>query len=167
MAKNIVLTGFMGTGKSSVGRRLAGRLNRRFLDMDTEIEKREGKTASRVFEEDGEAYFRERERELVIELAQSSDLVISTGGGVLMDSRNLDDFQRSGVVICLSTDVDTILNRVSRDSKRPLLQCEDPRARIVEMLEARLPVYRMVPIQVDTTGASHDEVCDRIINTAL
>ena len=167
MAKNIVLTGFMGTGKSSVGRRLAGRLNRRFLDMDTEIEKREGRTISRIFEEEGEAHFRGLERDLVLELSGSEDLVISTGGGVLINPQNLEDFQRTGIVICLSTDVDTILARVSRDKKRPLLQCDDPRARIVDMLEDRLPVYRMVPIQVDTTGASHDEVCDRIINTAL
>ncbi len=167
MASNIILTGFMGTGKSSVGRRLANRLRRPFVDMDTKIEHQEGRSISEIFANEGESYFRDLERALVLEISGQEDLVVSTGGGVLMDPRNLADFRKSGTVICLCTTVDTILDRVMRDRKRPLLDCEDPRAKIEDLLAERQAMYQAVSIQVDTTGASHDEVCDRIINTAL
>ena len=157
----------MGTGKSSVGRRLANRLRRPFVDMDTRIEHQQGRSISDIFADEGEPYFRELERALVLDISGKEDLVVSTGGGVLIDPRNLEDFRKSGTVICLCTTVDTILDRVMRDRKRPLLDCEDPRARIEELLAERKAMYQSVPIQVDTTGASHDEVCERIISTAL
>lgn len=161
---NLVLVGFMGTGKSAVGRRAARRLGRRLVDMDTLIEQREGRPIPEIFREAGEPHFRALERALVVELAAERGLVISTGGGVVVNPDNIADFSRTGVVVCLAATPETILARVGHDTHRPLLQAPDRMARIADLLEKRRPLYEAIPDRIDTTGLSADAVADRVLD---
>ncbi|MBN1558279.1 MAG: shikimate kinase, partial [Lentisphaerae bacterium] len=162
-ARNIVLVGFMGTGKTAVGRTLAARLNLAYLDMDATIEAREGRTISDMFAHEGEARFRALERALVRELAARSGLVIATGGGIVLDPRNVEDFARTGLVVCLRAEPETILARVARDTHRPLLEGGDKLQTIRSILEKRRALYDAVPHQIDTTPLSVDQVADAIL----
>ncbi|MDY6876236.1 MAG: 3-dehydroquinate synthase [Chloroflexota bacterium] len=163
---NIVLTGFMGTGKTSVGRQVARRTGRAFVDMDTEIEARAGKSLPRIFAEDGEGMFRRMEAALCEELSAQQGLVIATGGGALVDPINRARM-RSGTIVCLTCDVDEIMQRVSEDnSDRPLLNVGHPRAEIERLLELRREAYRAIPWQIDTTDLSVEEVAVRVVGIA-
>ncbi len=163
---NIILTGFMGTGKSAVGREVARRLGREFVDMDAVIEARAGKPIPRIFAEDGEAAFRQMEAALCAELSARDGLVIATGGGALVNPDNRARMMASGNIVCLNAAPDEILRRVSDHSDRPLLQVADPRARIVELLAARREAYAAIPWQVDTTALTVAEVAERVIAIA-
>jgi len=160
---NIVLVGFMGSGKSTVGRLLAERLGRPFVDMDEEIERREGRPIPEIFARDGEAAFRRLERALVRELAARSGLVIAAGGGVVVDPENVTDFGRTGLVACLAVSPATVLARVGQDPHRPLLQGGDPLARIVALLEKRRALYGAIPFRVDTDGLAPGAVAERVL----
>ncbi|MBP7830005.1 MAG: shikimate kinase [Kiritimatiellae bacterium] len=160
---NLVLVGFMGTGKSVTGRRLAARLGRRFVDMDAVIEERAGRTVPEIFARDGEARFREWERALVGELAARQDLVIAAGGGVVLHPENVRDFERTGFVVCLSAAPEAILKRVGHHRNRPLLEGADKERRVKELLEKRRPLYEAIALQVDTTGLTPDEAASRIL----
>jgi len=160
---NVIVTGFMGTGKTAVGREVARRLDRPFVDMDAEIETRAGKPIPRIFAEDGEAAFRQIESALCEELSARRGLVIATGGGALVDPVNRARMMESGTVVCLTCDVDEILRRVSGNPDRPLLDVADPRAEIERLLEARREAYAAIPWQIDTTGLSVEEVAARVI----
>ncbi len=149
---NIVLVGFMGTGKSSAGRILAERLGMNFIDMDDEIVRREGVTIPEIFRDRGEPAFRALERALVIELAAQSGYVVSTGGGIVLNPDNLRDFARTGRVFCLHATPEAILKRVEHDTNRPLLQGGDKLARISELLAKRQPLYDAIPDRIDTDG---------------
>jgi shikimate kinase/3-dehydroquinate synthase len=173
---NLVITGFMGTGKTAVGREVARRLGRPFMDMDAEIEARVGKAIPRIFAEDGEAAFRKMETSLCLELSQQRGWVIATGGGALLEPANRAAMMHSGTVVCLTCDVDEILRRV-RDGDaasaashpgpdRPLLHVADQRAEIERLLEARRPAYAAIPWQLDTTALSVDEAAERLIELA-
>ena len=179
---HVVLTGFMGTGKTAVGHEVARRLGRRFVDMDAEIEARAGKPIPRIFTEDGEAAFRQMEAALCEELSERlltrplgfqktlrvSPLVIATGGGALVDPANRALMMDSGTVVCLNCAVDEIMRRVSAtgDPDRPLLDVADRRAEIERLLEARREAYQAIPWQVDTTGLSVEEVAERVLEIA-
>ncbi|MFC1453053.1 shikimate kinase [Verrucomicrobiota bacterium] len=163
-ARNIVLMGFMGTGKTSVGKRLAERLGLSFVDMDDVIEEEEGKAISRIFAEDGEARFRECERRLVERLAARPDTVIATGGGVVLNPRNVEDYTRSGLVVCLSATPEVILGRVAQETHRPLLAGDGKRERILGLLESRQALYDAIPCRVDTSRMSIDAVVERILS---
>lgn len=161
--ENIVLTGFMGTGKSTVGRIVADRLGREFVDSDEVIESEFG-PIGRIFAIDGEAGFREKERTVALNLASRHGAVIATGGGMLLDPVAVDAFERHGSIFCLRADPTEILRRVLGDSQvdRPLLGDSDPRARILELLEAREQAYsRFTQISTDnkTPHQVADEVC--------
>jgi len=160
---NIILVGFMGTGKTSVGRVLAGRLQRDFVDMDGELEARAGKPITRVFAEDGEGAFRRMERELVAELARRNNLVVAAGGGVVLDPGNIRAFGATGRVICLQAAPDEILRRVAGSNHRPLLEQGDKAGRIRKLLETRRQLYDAIPLRVDTTGKTLDEVAARVL----
>ncbi len=160
---NIIVTGFMGTGKTAVGREVARRLGRSFVDMDAEIETRAAKSIPRIFAEDGEAAFRQIESALCEELSARRGLVIATGGGALVDSANRARMIKSGTIVCLTCDVDEILWRVSDNSDRPLLEVADPRAEIERLLKMRREAYATIPWQVDTTRLSVEEVTLRVI----
>lgn len=161
--KNIVLVGFMGTGKTTVGIELAERLGMVFLDMDEIIVEREGLTIPDIFERHGEDYFRLLERKVVKELAGRSGLVIATGGGIVLNSHNIDDFSCTGLVVCLSASPEAIINRVGSDANRPLLAGDDKMAKIMSILEKRQKLYDAIPFQIDTSGLSIETVADEII----
>jgi shikimate kinase len=166
---NIVLVGFMGTGKTSVGKALAKRLRMVFVDMDNVIEQRVGMTVTQIFEEKGEREFRALERQLVHELSAKSGLVVATGGGIVLNPDNISDFSRNGLVVCLSARPETILARLSADSSRPLLTDCDKKNRIVTLLDSRKKLYNAVPHQVDTTDSTIAEIADKVValfNTA-
>jgi len=163
---NVVLTGFMGTGKTAVGREVAHRLGRPFVDMDAEIEARAGKPIPRIFAEDGEATFRQMETALCEELSMQDGLVIATGGGALVDPANRARMMQSGIVVCLTCDADEILLRVGSDSDRPLLDAPDPHTEIIRLLEMRRADYGTIPWQIDTTALSIEEVADRVLKLA-
>ena len=143
---NVVLTGFMGTGKTTVGRVLAQRLGRPFVDTDALIEERHGPIPE-IFAELGEDRFRELERAVATELSAQRGLVVSTGGRMLLDPVNAAALQSSGLVVCLVAPAEEILRRVSAVGveDRPLLHVADPRARIIELLEERQSGYAAFP----------------------
>jgi shikimate kinase len=159
---NIVLTGFMGTGKSTVGRRLAERLGWPFVDTDAVIEADHGPIPA-IFAEHGEHRFRAIEREVAADLARRRGTVVATGGRLLLDPANVDSLGGSGVVVCLAASVDALVDRLAGEAEgRPLLQGDDPRARIAELLAARAAGYARFP-QVATDGRSPDEVADAVL----
>lgn len=164
---NIVLVGFMGTGKTSTGQSLAARLGREFVDMDALIEAREGRSIPQIFAESGEPYFRARERELVRELAARRNLVIAPGGGIVLNPDNIRDFAATGWVICLRASPEMILKRVGNDTSRPLLQTEDKLGRIRDLLAKRQPLYDAIPLQIDTDGKSPDAVAEEILGLLM
>ncbi len=162
--RNLVLVGFMGTGKSALGRRVAARAGAPFLEMDAELERRAGKSIARIFAEDGEPAFREMESRLAAEWGRGSGAVISCGGGVVLREENLRALGANGRLVCLTARPEVILERTSRSRKRPLLAGEDPARKIHEMLAARGPHYAKIPAQVDTSDASLDELAARLLD---
>ncbi len=163
--RSIVITGFMGTGKSAVGKEVARLLGRPFLDTDAEIETRAGKTIPRIFAEGGEAAFRQMEGALCAELRDRTGLVIATGGGTLLDSANRAALEHRGTVICLICSPAEILARV-KDTDRPLLAVADPVARVEQLLQTRRPTYESIPWQIDTTHLPISEVAVRVARLA-
>jgi len=161
---NIILVGFMGTGKSATGHLIAHRLERTLVDMDSMIEDRAGKKISAIFEQEGEHSFRKMERDLVRELAEKRNLVVAAGGGVVINPENIQDFARTGMVVCLHATPTAILSRVQRESHRPLLENGDKEKRILDLLESRRPLYEAIPFQVDTTYLSPEKAADRVID---
>jgi shikimate kinase/3-dehydroquinate synthase len=163
---NIVLNGFMGTGKSVVGQEVARRLGWQFVDMDDVIASRAGKPIPRIFAEDGEPAFRQMELQVCSDLSAQEGLVIATGGGALVDPDNRRVMMHSSTIVCLTADPDEILRRVGDDDYRPLLNVPDPRARITELLAARREAYAAIPWQIDTTSLSVEEVAEQVIELA-
>ena len=162
--RNIVLVGFMGSGKSSTGRYVAERMGRPFLDMDTEIERREGRSIPDIFAKSGEPFFRELERNLVRELAAQSGLVIAPGGGIVLNPDNIRDFAATGLVINLRVSPEWVLKRVGQDPHRPLLQGADPLQRIRDLMEKRRALYAAVPYQLETDGLTPEAVGDQVLD---
>ena len=162
-ARNIVLVGFMGTGKTSVGKFVAKELRREFVDTDHEIERRENCDIPTIFSAAGEAEFRRIEREVIGELSARENLVIAPGGGVVLDPENLASLQKTGVVICLRAKPETILQRVGHDTNRPLLRAPDRLARIRELLAARKPAYDSIALQIETDGLTTAQVAAKAI----
>lgn len=162
---NLVLIGFMASGKSSVGRRCAEALGFRFRDSDIFIERHAGKSIPEIFAEQGEAAFRAMEVAAIRRLAAQPRRVIATGGGVPMNPENVTVLRRSGIIILLHASIDELLARVGNRRHRPLLAYADnPRARIEELLAVREPVYRAAADDiVDTTGICQEEVVQRVL----
>jgi len=160
---NIILVGFMGTGKTSAGKQLAEELNMTFLDMDDIIEEREGRFIPRIFAENGEAYFRSLERELVRELSMKTGLVIGAGGGIVLNPDNVADYDRTGLVVCLSATPEVILERVGKDTNRPLLVGTDKMKTIRDLLGSRQKLYEAIPRRVDTTRLTLEQVVEKIL----
>jgi shikimate kinase len=161
----IVLTGFMGTGKTVVGRRLAARLARPLVDTDALIEQRTGRSVREIFAVDGEPRFRELERAAVRDACAAGDVVVSTGGGTLVDERNFEALADDGLLVCLTAAPRTIARRVRGSvADRPMLHGHPSlTGRIRELLDARAPVYDRVPVQVDTSSMSVEQVVDAIV----
>ena len=163
--RNLVLIGFMGTGKSTVGRLLAARCGMRYCDSDHEIERRIGCSIPEFFATRGEAAFRELEREVIAELSRPRGVVLSTGGGAPLDPANAACLRGGGMVVLLKATPDAILRRVGNTQSRPLLaQAADPRARIEDLLAERDAAYRAAAhCCVETTGRTSADVATSIL----
>jgi shikimate kinase len=161
--KNIVLTGFMGTGKTAVGRELARLLNMKLVDVDTEIENSRQTTINEIFKQFGELRFREIEIEMIRKLSQRKDVIISTGGGAVLRQENVDVLRDQGIIICLMAMPETILKRTLHSSHRPLLQVEDPFGKIKELLDFRRPFYEKADIMIDTDDKTPRQIAEEII----
>lgn len=160
----IVLTGFMGTGKSVVGRRLAERLALPFVDLDDAIEATASMAIPEIFASEGESGFRRRERELIASVANHSDCVVATGGGAVLDPENVRTLRTGAILVCLVADPAVILQRLGADAHRPLLQTPDRLARIRELLEQRGPAYAQADFSIETSGVDVEEIVERIVH---
>jgi shikimate kinase len=160
---NIVLIGFMGTGKSEVGQRLASRLDRAFLDTDEQIVAKAGRSIPEIFELEGEVGFRDRETTLLGSLTDLQNAVLATGGGILGRDENVALLRGIGTLVCLSARPEVILERTRPWNSRPLLAgSPDPRATVERLLAERAPRYALADVTIDTSERSIDEVVDEL-----
>ena len=155
--KNIVLIGFMGAGKTCVGKIMADTLGRPFCDVDSAVEQAIGMPIAAYFAQAGETAFRDREQEAVERICQRTGQVIATGGGVVLRQQNIDRLKATGVVVCLAASEQEIVARTAADNGRPLLNRPDRLQVIRELLAERLPQYRQADIWLDTDGKSATE----------
>lgn len=160
--KNIIIVGFMGTGKTAVARALARELDMAYVSIDQEIESRERRPIKDIFRDNGEPYFRKVEKEIVKEISAKGAQVIDAGGGVVLDSENMENLRKGGVVVCLWATPETIHERTSRSKHRPLLNVEDPLGRIRELLGYRKPFYEKADFHVVTDGESVENVVRKV-----
>ena len=154
----------MGTGKSSVGKRLSSLMRMRYIDTDSVIERDSNRVISNIFAEEGEAVFRQLESEAVENVSQLYNFVISTGGGVVLREENVAKLKENGIVFCLTASPEEILERVGHQTHRPLLQTPDPLETIRTMLDERAPYYAQADYTMDTTGRSFDEIIAHLKN---
>lgn len=162
----IALVGMMGAGKSTIGRRLAGRLALPFVDADYEIEMAAGRSITEIFEEFGEAAFREGERRVFRRLVKSGPCVLATGGGAFLDPEIRDLLGEHCISVWLNASLDTLVERTSRKDTRPLLREGNPREILESLLAERGPTYAQADIQIESGGGPHQQVVDEIL-TAL
>ena len=157
---NIILSGFMGCGKTTIGKIIARKLDLDFIDTDKLIEEREGRKIREIFDTDGEGYFRDKEHEICAELSREDNKVIATGGGALTFDRNKEVLSKSGRIIFIDVDLDTIIKRIGNDSRRPLLNSET-RA----LFDKRNPIYKKnCDFTITVRGdVSAREIADNII----
>jgi len=160
-APNLVLAGFMGAGKSTVGQIVAGRLGLAFVDTDAEIERRAGRSIAQIFAQDGETAFRRIEAQVCHEVAAGRDQVIAVGGGALLDDATRRVFAQTGLIVCLTCALDESLRRVGDDPARPLFSAD--RARLTALYAARATHYASLPHAVDTTARTPAEAAEEVI----
>jgi len=165
---NIVLTGFMGTGKSVIGKNVANILGWKFIDIDTEIEKEAKKTIREIFNDDGEPFFRQLEKRVCHRISKYNKTVIATGGGTFIDIENKNSLSKNGIIICLKCKPEIILKRLTSDKNyiisRPLLAKPDPKANIENLLHERKNIYETIQLSIDTSNLSINETSRRIID---
>lgn len=147
--KTVVLVGMMGAGKTAVGQALARALAVPFLDSDEEIRRAANMEIAEVFERDGEAFFRDREAEVIARLLESEHCVLSTGGGAFLAARNRDQISRAGVSVWLNAPLALLWERVRHKNTRPLLHTRDPKATLAQIYQARVPVYALADLEVE------------------
>jgi shikimate kinase len=162
--QNIALVGFMATGKSAVGRNLARKLHRRFVDLDALIEKAEGRKVREIFAEKGESYFRRLEKQTLEQILSEQGQIIATGGGIILDEDNLVLLRQKSLLIGLTASTDVLVGRVARSSNRPLLKGADMRARIEELLQQRQSRYAQADVSIDTSGLTINQVVEKILD---
>jgi shikimate kinase len=163
MSRNIALVGFMGTGKSSVGKVLAKKTGRRLVDIDREIETAEKRKIADIFASDGEARFRALEKEAIARASSGESAVITTGGGAVTDPANLAALKTGGVVVALWATPETIYRRVKDSKNRPLLNVDDVPAEIRRLLESRRPFYEKADHHFHTDGRTASQVAGMIL----
>lgn len=162
--KGIIIMGFMGTGKTSVGRVLAKKLLLPFVDLDEEIEQREGESISEIFERRGEAAFRDIERQTLEDVLNEGKAVVATGGGVVLDERNVKGMRSYGKVILLESEPEEIIRRLKGDRSRPLLKGSNMRGRIERIMKEREKFYDFADIRVSSDKRKVDEIADEIVH---
>lgn len=161
--KNIVLTGFMGTGKTEVGRELSNILGWKIIDIDDEIVKAHKMSINEIFNKLGEPAFRDIETEMIRKISQNKSLIISTGGGAVLRQENMEALRNNGIVVCLTATPETIFKRTSSNNERPLIQVENPRQKIEELLARRRPFYENADIIIDTEGKAPLHIAEEIL----
>lgn len=168
MLPNIVLIGFMGCGKSSVGRRVAGLTGHRFVDTDDLVVQSEDRSISEIFGDQGEAYFRDVEQRVLEETIGVCGIILSTGGGLVLREANRVSLKKIGIVGWLDADPEILFERASRSGKRPLLQTDNPRETFARLLESRREIYTSVAdFRLDTSEMNHDDAAQRVLDEAL
>ena len=165
--RSIVLIGLMGAGKTTVGRRLAQRLDLQFADADQEIEQAAGKTIPEIFEDHGEEHFRDGERRVIARLLESGQQVIATGGGAYMNEDTRQNINDNAVSVWLRADFNLLMKRVRRRSHRPLLQTADPDAVMRRLIDERYPVYSQAQVVVDSRDVPHNTIVKDVIAELL
>ncbi|WP_151119612.1 shikimate kinase [Hypericibacter adhaerens] len=159
----VVLVGLMGAGKSCIGRRLAQRLRLPFVDADREIEQAAGCSIPEIFARHGEQAFRDGERRVILRLLESPPFVLATGGGAFMDPRTRAAVHGKAISIWLRADLDLLVRRTGRRGDRPLLQVDDPRAKLAELMEMRHPFYAEADLTVDSQDGPPDLTLERVL----
>lgn len=161
---NIILIGFMGTGKTAIGRRLANILKMKFYDTDHEIEKVTEMSIAMLFKKHGEIRFRSEEELMVKKLLHKKNVIIATGGGMVLNPKNIELLSKTGVLICLTARPEVIYERVRRRNNRPLLQKGNTYDTIVKLLKEREDFYKCSDFTVDTSDKSFDEIIEQILS---
>ena len=163
----IVLVGLMGAGKSSVGRRLAEKMDIPFVDADHEIEVAAGKSITEIFSDHGEDYFREGERRVITRLLENGKQVLATGGGAFMNTETRDKIKNQAISVWLKADLDVLLKRVSKRNDRPLLQTDNPAAVMQKLIDIRYPVYAEADIIVESRDVQHGQMVNDVIKALV
>jgi shikimate kinase len=161
--KNIVLTGFMGTGKTAVGRELARLLDMKLIDVDAEIEVSKQMTINEIFKEFGEPAFRKIETDMIKKVSRNKHVIISTGGGAVLKRENMDTLRETGIIVCLMASPETILRRTGNTSDRPLLHVENPLEKIRELMDFRKPYYEKADIVIATEDKTPLQIAEEIV----
>jgi shikimate kinase len=161
--RSVVLVGMMGAGKSSIGRRLASRINLNFVDADTEIEKAAGMTIAEIFARHGEPYFRAGETRVIARLLEGGPQVLATGGGAFMNADTRVAIRAKGVSVWLRATLDVLTRRIKRRGDRPLLKNSDPAETLQRLIDERYPVYAEAQVTVESRDVPHDTIVDEII----
>ncbi|MFH1190029.1 MAG: shikimate kinase [Candidatus Omnitrophota bacterium] len=164
--RNIVLVGFMGTGKTTIATKLSHRLGMKYVSTDDLIENREKRTINEIFTKDGEEYFRDVESAVIRDAACMEDLVIDTGGGAVMRDENVAYMKSSGIIVCLTAAEGVIMERTKKYKHRPLLNVGDPKRKIRDLLAKRAPYYAKADHTIDTGELTVRQVVDRIAEIA-
>ncbi len=160
----IVLVGLMGAGKTSIGRRLADRLDLPFVDADVEIEKAAGKSIPDIFAEHGEAHFRDGERRVIARLLENGKQVLATGGGAFMNAETRAAIKGHSVSVWLKADLDVLLKRVAKRGGRPLLENKDPAVVLQNLIDLRYPVYAQADITVESLDVQHNQMVNAVVD---
>ena len=163
----IALVGMMGSGKTSIGKRLAAKLGLNFVDSDAEIETAASMTITEIFDRHGEPYFRDGERRVIARLLGEGPCVLATGGGAFMDARTREAIAASGVSVWLRADQATLTQRVMRRNNRPLMRTADPALQVARLLAQREPIYAQADLIVDSSDRPHGEVVNALIRSLL
>jgi shikimate kinase len=161
--KNIILTGFMGAGKSAVGKKLGERLKLKVIDTDDVVEEDSGRKISDIFSQQGEKYFRKLEKDAVKKVSALEDHVIITGGGVVLDKENMENLRKTGTIIYLHARPEVLYERIKNETHRPLLQVKNPLMRIRELLNYRARFYSDNDLEIDTSDLDVGEVVGEIV----
>jgi len=160
--KNIVIVGFMGTGKTTAAKLLAKQAGMRYVSIDGMIEKKEKRKIADIFASSGEEFFRKIESEVIKDLSKSGGAVIDAGGGAVIKEENIKNLKNNGVMICLSASIDAILNRTKNQAHRPLLNVDNPRKKIEELLVKRAVYYKKADFTIDTSDLTVSEAVEKI-----
>lgn len=163
----LVLVGMMGAGKTTVGRRLANRLNRKFVDSDAEIEKAAGMSIEDIFSLRGEDEFRSGEAKVIARLLKSENIVLGTGGGAFMSPQTRDLIKNEAISVWLKAEFEILFARVSRRSNRPLLKTANPRETLQKLMDTRYPIYAEADVTMLSRDVPHDVIADEIVTTLL